>query len=252
MKINRQWSKVLGRMEKRAETGNTKGLARSVATACKNTTDAIRKEIAASYLDAYYRQWYELQDADGVYFRPPKMSGSQVNAYLHHKIEGMNWEDRLKGHFRDYVTGVSTMIKAGKNARLNDSQIKDSVKALTGTVGEPGVTYKIERILRTETNAAVNDAALSVFKRAGIEKYFYNSMLDDVSCEICDELDWKSHKQPFLVKNAQTGVNLAPMHPNCRCWADPIISDKFRKMADKKGKKSRHISYATWYRRYVA
>lgn len=238
-------------MEKRAETGNTRGLARSVAATCRNTTDAIRDEIAASYLDAYYREWYELQDAEGYYFRPPKMSGSQVNAYLHHKIEGMNWEDRLKGHFRDYVTGVSTMIKAGKNARLTDSQIKDSIKALTGTVGESGVTYNIERILRTETNAAVNDAIMSVFKRAGIEKYYYNSMLDDKSCTVCDDLDWKSHKKPFLVKEAKTGKNLPPMHPNCRCWADPVIGDKFRKMAEKKGKKSRHISYATWHRRYV-
>jgi hypothetical protein len=38
---------------------------------------------------------------------------------------------------------------------------------------------------------------------------------------------------------------------NCRCWADPVIGDKFRKMAEKKGKKGRHISYATWYKRYV-
>lgn len=238
-------------MEKRAETGNTDRLARTVALTCRNTTDAIRNEISASYLDAYYRQWYELQDKAGVYFSPPKMSGSQVNAYLHHHIAGRNWEDRLKGHFRDYVTGVSTMIKAGKNARLTDERIKEGVRALTGTVGESGVTYNISRLLRTECNAAVNDAILSVFKRAGVEKYKYNAQLDDRMCDPCHELHRKSHRKPFLVKNAKTGVNLPPLHPNCRCWIDPVCGDKFRKLAKKKGKKSKHISYETWFATYV-
>lgn len=238
-------------MEKRAETGKTDRILSSLRSTCNATTNDVGTQILQSYSDSYYHTWYELQTAAGRYFSPPKLTKSQLNAYIHHYLAGKNWKDRLQGHYVQYAADIKQIIDNGRRNNIPEDEIKQMILAKTGTVGESGITYKIQRILRTESNAAVNDATLSVYKRAGIEEYYYNSQLDDRSCEECDTLDWQSHKRPFKVKEAKTGINLPPLHPNCRCYTEPVISDKLRKMIEKKGEKHRHLSYKTWYRRYV-
>ena len=202
-------------MEKRAETGNTDKILSSLKTVCKNTTDAVGSQIAWSYRESYYRTWYEMQTEAGHYYTPPKLTQSQLNAYLNHHLEGMNWKDRLQGHYRKYASDIKQIIDNGRRNHISEDEIKNMILASTGTVGESGITYKIQRVLRTESNAATNDAALSVFKRLKIDEYYYNSQLDDRSCEPCDTLDMESHKRPFKIKEAKTGENYPPLHPNC-------------------------------------
>ena len=187
----------------------------------------------------------------GYYFTPPKLTDSQLNAYLNHYLAGKNWKDRLQGHYRKYADDIRKIIDNGKRNGIPDDETKEMIFASTGTVGESGITYKIQRILRTESNAAVNDATRSVYKRAGIDKYYYNSQLDDRSCEPCDTLDWESHRRPFSIKTAKTGENFPPLHPNCRCYIEPVISDKFREMAEKKGKTRNQMQYEQWFWEYV-
>lgn len=238
-------------MEGRAGSGKATGIPQTIRGACQLTTDTVGKTIAATYEDSYYRTWYELQDADRMYFTPPKLTQSQMNVYLNHHLAGANWKDRLQGHYRQYAQDMRGIIRSGTQNRIPAKETQQAIRAKTGTRGESGLTYKIQRVMRTECNHAVNAARLSVFKRTGIEEYYYNSMLDDVSCTSCDDLDWKSHKHPFKIKNAKVGENFPPMHPNCRCWIDPVMSDKARQMMEKKGEKRRHLSYQRWYRDYV-
>lgn len=238
-------------MEKRAETGNTDKILSSLKTVCKNTTDAVGSQIAWSYRESYYRTWYEMQTEAGYYYSPPKLSQSQLNAYLNHHLAGMNWKDRLQGHYRKYAQDIKQIIDNGRRNHISEDEIKNMILASTGTVGESGITYKIQRVLRTESNAATNDAALSVFKRLKIDEYYYNSQLDDRSCEPCDTLDMESHKRPFKIKEAKTGENYPPLHPNCRCWADPVMNDKARQTMEKKGEQRKKLSYRAWFREYV-
>ena len=154
------------------------------------TKQTVEAQIRNTYIDSYYRTWYEMQDAERKYFPPPKLSAPQINAYLHHKLAGRTWEERLQSHFSGYAAGMKQIIDNGKRNNIPDDEIKQMILAKTGTVGESGITYKIQRVIRTESNAASNAAVMSVYKRAGIDEYYYNSQLDDRSCEECDTLDW--------------------------------------------------------------
>jgi len=66
-------------------------------------------------------------------------------------------------------------------------------------------------------------AKLNSFKLSGRSQYSYVCENTDSSCEICMNLDG----QVFDIDDAETGENLPPLHPNCRCsiTAHPPLSE---------------------------
>lgn len=79
-------------------------------------------------------------------------------------------------------------------------------------------TYNAMRLVRTETTHVHEQATLKLYEDTGTEKYVYMATIDDRTSEICRKLN--GHH--FFVKDAQPGVNLPPMHPNCRSTTAPI------------------------------
>lgn len=61
---------------------------------------------------------------------------------------------------------------------------------------------------------------LEPYEDAGIEKYIYRSLLELRTCKKCGALDGKS----FPVSEQKVGVNMHPMHPNCRCFISPDMT----------------------------
>ena len=72
--------------------------------------------------------------------------------------------------------------------------------------------------MRTETAYVYEQATKEAYEAAEIEWYEYLATLDNLTSEICRELDDKH----FKVKDAMPGKNYPPIHPNCRsttvCW----------------------------------
>ena len=224
------------------------GIDGAIQGVCKETTDLIAHQIRETYLDTYYREQYLIQDNVGYYYRPRKMTEANVNAYLQHKLAGDTWQNRLKGHYRQYVRDTASIIRSGRANGIPKDEIRDTLRAITGRTGESGITYKIQRILRTECNAATNAATLSAFKQAKVKKYRYIAILDSVTCSHCRDI---LHNKVFEVKKAKAGINLPPMHPNCRCYIEPVIDYDVKQLIEKKGHKRCHMSYEAWYREYV-
>lgn len=81
------------------------------------------------------------------------------------------------------------------------------------------VAYSAAKTLvRTETAYIFEKATREAYEASGIEWYEYLATLDSRTSEACQELDGKH----FKVKDAVSGKNYPPMHPNCRsttvCW----------------------------------
>lgn len=74
-------------------------------------------------------------------------------------------------------------------------------------------TSYVNRLLRTEASEVRAYTQMSKFKENGYEYYIYVSEADERTCSVCFSL----HDQVFKVSEAQVGVNIYPMHPNCRC-----------------------------------
>lgn len=176
--------------------------------------------------DAYLRALWDAQkrwmffaiddDADivdGVF------SGLQVLKSLVHKNFDL-WMEKLQ---------------AVNRMNLSPAEKKLIVKSVTGEFGESGLTYNLMRILRTETNREVNLAARKASTQCHLTGYIYHAILDDKLCERCKKLDGRL----FVWAKAQVGVNLPPLHPNCRCYtenAGAVLHD---------------MGYAPWLRKYV-
>jgi SPP1 gp7 family putative phage head morphogenesis protein len=75
------------------------------------------------------------------------------------------------------------------------------------------------RLIRTETTYITNQATLEGYRQAGIVMYQDLATLDDRTSEICQTLDGER----FYVDQAQAGLNLPPMHPNCRSATVAVV-----------------------------
>lgn len=68
---------------------------------------------------------------------------------------------------------------------------------------------KIEAVVRTESSYFSNQGELASYREMGIQEYTFLGG----GCEICMELNGQS----FPLDEAEPGLNLPPIHPNCKC-----------------------------------
>lgn len=85
------------------------------------------------------------------------------------------------------------------------------------------------RLIRTETAAVDSQVTFEGYKQAQKElglKYFkYDAHLDSRTSEICRELNGKI----FKIDDYEIGVNVPPMHPNCRSCTQLILDEEEEK-----------------------
>ena len=79
-----------------------------------------------------------------------------------------------------------------------------------------------ERLIRTETNYAMNQAHLQGYKDSEVvEKYEILSYIDKRTSNVCKKMDGKK----FPLSKAIVGKNYPPFHPNCRTTVIPVLED---------------------------
>ena len=82
--------------------------------------------------------------------------------------------------------------------------------------------YQAERLVRTETNYAMNQAHLKGYKDSGVvEKYEFLAAHDKRTSKLCRDLDGKM----FELSKAVVGENYPPVHCNCRSTVIPVLED---------------------------
>ena len=125
---------------------------------------------------------------------------------------GRIWKDREKlGYILDKVIkdGITRGYPLDRLARDILSKFQTS-------------TYNAMRLVRTETTHVHQQAIKKIYEDTGTEKYVYMAYIDNRTSSICRKLNNKK----FDLKDAQTGVNFPPMHPNCRSTTAPIPDEK--------------------------
>ena len=119
---------------------------------------------------------------------------------------------------RDVQSTVTRIKELAKQASMTNEASIDWAKKvdriLTGTKSHGGASRKAQRIIRTESCRQLNGATISDFKARGVTKYRFLSLEAVNSCQECTDLDGNVYD----VDDAQEGVNLPPIHPNCQCW----------------------------------
>ena len=147
----------------------------------------------------------------------PGIPREAVIKIIEYPYAGKMFSDRIwdnKDALVKYIQQDLTVgIIRGDSIQKMARQLKKDLKVLY---------YQAERLVRTETNYAMNQAHLKGYKDSGVvEKYEFLAAHDKRTSKLCRDLDGEM----FELSKAVVGENYPPMHPNCRSTVVPVLED---------------------------
>ena len=147
----------------------------------------------------------------------PGIPREAIKKIIEYPYAGKMFSDRIwdnKDALVKYIQQDLTVgIIRGDSIQKMARQLKKDLKVLY---------YQAERLVRTETNYAMNQAHLKGYKDSGVvEKYEFLAAHDKRTSKLCRDLDG----EVFELSKAVVGENYPPMHPNCRSTVVPVLED---------------------------
>ena len=135
----------------------------------------------------------------------PGIPREAIKKIIEYPYAGKMFSDRIwdnKDALVKYIQQDLTVgIIRGDSIQKMARQLKKDLKVLY---------YQAERLVRTETNYAMNQAHLKGYKDSGVvEKYEFLAAHDKRTSKLCRDLDGKM----FELSKAVVGENYPPMHP---------------------------------------
>lgn len=115
---------------------------------------------------------------------------------------------------------------AQQASQANDASndwAKQVDRVLTGGKAHGGASARAKMIVRTQACHELNKGTIEDFRARGVKQYRFMSLESRNSCRECNHLDGNVYE----VADAEEGVNLPPMHPNCQCWIIEYHSTDF-------------------------
>lgn len=196
------------------------------------------------YDDTYHRTAYDV--SKGIGGTPSSFSildTKTVDRVLNAKFQGKNFSERIWGNTdilaKQLKEKLAVAIATGQSLDKTSRDIRERF----------GVSkYYADRLIRTESNYFHNVATLDSYKAMGIEKFQFLATLDMRTSEVCQHADGKI----FKVKDAIVGVNVPPLHPNCRSTIVPYLKNYqpntriYRDPETGRNKYIYNVSYTDW------
>lgn len=179
----------------------------------------------------YYENIYEIYKGVGMGTSFNLLPKSTINSLIKNPVNGSDFVQRSNINNKALAQKVNQTLRGGITQGLG---IKDMTKHLNATVN---VGYNnAKRIIQTETNNTMSQAAIESYTGSGVvSQYIFIATLDNRTSDICTELDGEI----FDLDKAVTGINMPPLHPNCRSTTGAYLDVKgtFTRMArDNSGK----------------
>lgn len=198
---------------------------------------------------AYYTNLFDIQKGLGIGFNVAEMPLESVQEILKNKWSGEHYSKRVWHNTDVLAEKLEEVITAGLMTGKNSRKMAIELEELTD-YGK----FAAERIIRTETTYISNAAEIESYKECGIDKYVFIATLDLRTSKACREND----KKIFNVKDAETGVNLPPLHPYCRsttrAYFDNMETLQRRARDPETGKSylvPGNMNYQEWYDKFV-
>lgn len=203
------------------------------------------------YKDSYYKTWYNIDQYTGFHKEFAQISPALIDTYINYPFDGANFSTRLwkqKTYLQQQLMeSMTTMMIQGKHPSTLSKGFAKKFQTKQ---------WEAYRLLHTEASFMMSQATHDAYKEDGVEKYEYIATLDSKTCEVCRPLDTKK----FDVDKAVVGVNMAPMHPLCRCtdapYYDDTPTDGMTRVAKdpetgESYKAPAEMSYKEWHAEYI-
>lgn len=144
------------------------------------------------------------------------ISSAKIDEVLNANWSGANYSKRIWNN----VERLAEKIKEEALIRtLTGKSIHKSIKEIQTAFDVE--KYKAKRLLITESSFVSGQADLEEFKDIGLTYYRFMAKIDDDTSQLCTNLNNKI----FKMVEAVVGVNVPPLHPNCRSFLVGVYND---------------------------
>lgn len=176
----------------------------------EKSTDAYLKGI----YDGYYRNVFNISKGMGIAYDFAEIDPTLVDHMLKSAWYDKNYSKRIWGNAQNLGNELKDQLMLGV---IMGKTHKEMSKTLQDKFAAGAANC--ERLVRTEMAAFINFIDLVNFKDAGIEKEMFIAVHDGRTSKICQQHD----RSIINVQDAKIGVNVPPLHPNCRSHMIPYI-----------------------------
>lgn len=133
-----------------------------------------------------------------------------ANALINASFHNATFSDRIWVNQSALRNNLDSILK---NALIQGRNPRDFIPDLRKIFDVS--RYQAERLLRTELARVQTEAQMQSYKRNGFAQYKFMAL--GSACEICAAING----DVFDVEDAEPGLNMPPMHPNCMCSTAP-------------------------------
>ncbi len=137
----------------------------------------------------------------------------RLQEILNQNWAGGNWRDRIYDNSRDNIRDVLDTIRDGVKRGDSPERMRGEVSRRFDIASNDSM-----RLVRTETNYFQNQATLERYREQGITHFMFVATEDLATSDECLMLNG----EVFSVEDTKAGVNVPPLHPNCRSDIEEI------------------------------
>lgn len=165
--------------------------------------------------DAYFNSIYNLHERTGIAFSFENIDPELTNKLLSSKWSGKNYSERIWDNTQNLADSVKEEMLMGVLTGKSEQEMADTIveKFATGS-------YNARRLICTESDFISNALDMEAYREADIDKVRFCAVHDLKTSSICQQHDCSI----VPLDKAVQGVNVPPLHPNCRSSTEPIIN----------------------------
>ena len=152
----------------------------------------------------------------GVFATHNEVLEKIVDDLINSNWSGLTLVERIAEHKRKLSLTLKEELSKGL---IRGDSLQDMSKAFSKKMDLS--YFNALRLIRTESCWVMNEATVNNYKDNGIKEYEFMAFLDKKTSKQCRDLDGKK----FSIEEYKAGVNLPPLHPNCRSCIVPIVED---------------------------
>lgn len=211
---------------------------RNMLTLSGETEVKLNNLLGDIYKTNYYRNCYDVQSMIGVAFPVAKIDNRTLQRILEYPWSGKRFSESVWENTDKLAALARRELTLGF---MSGASVQNMAKSINDVMGKG--RYAAERLARTESSYFSNQGAKDSYREMGIEEYTYLGG----GCEICEALNGAS----FPLEEGEPGVNMPPMHPNCKCTIIAKGAKDLFKNRQGANPLKENMKFEVWKKKYV-
>lgn len=205
----------IDRLNARAKITRLQALQDAINVELTKVTHEYQMTLEDTLIGLFTEQYKEVSELLGI--MAPVINREAIKTIIEYPYAGKMFSDRIWDNKDALVKHIKQNLTAGiirgDSIQKISRQLKKDLNVLY---------YQAERLVRTETNYAMNQGHLKGYADSGVvEKYEFLAAIDSRTSKLCKNQNGKVYK----LSEATVGVNYPPVHCNCRSTVIPVLED---------------------------